>query len=250
MTTVYIKQHIRELDDDRIQGLSAATFRTLMRLRCLAGYEDRDGELPPYEQIAFRLRPDALEADFEELRKVGLLEKLGNGGWRLTTFQAEQSPVSNAERQRAWRERHGLAPKTEPEPGRNETLQPPVVVVQEQVPSTESQVQEQEQEQGGSLRNGPLRNEALQPVVVVGQLKSLGVLESMAAKLVQDYGPEHCASKIPAYLQQIKAGKTHGPGWLVRAIQEDWKDASPPDPNSDVSRQRYVEGQYADFIEH
>lgn len=139
--TVYIKLRLSDLDDERIVNLTPTAFRTLILLRLVAGVEDRDGELPGLGQMAFRLRTtgDALEPNLSELARAGLIENAG-AVWRLTTFRAEQAPISNAERQRAWYERHNLHP--------NESLEPPEVLKD----STNTQVQDKsESRQGESL---------------------------------------------------------------------------------------------------
>ena len=242
MTGIYIKAHIRELDDERIVGLSSTAFRTLVLLRFLAGIEDRDGELPSFSQIAFRLRTNVapLEADLEELRRAGLVDHEA-GPWRLTSFQEEQAAVTGKERTRAWRVRHGLAPCDEtsrPAQSGDETSQPPLVVVQEQEQAQEQERDKTTTRQGKTSRHGD--ETSPDAVVVVAALKNLNIEPRTAEELVREKGPAYVQEKIDAYLQAIKAGRVKSPGWLVGAILNDWKGTSPPDPDSDAQRQRYA----------
>jgi hypothetical protein len=259
MSSIYIKARLKELDDDRVVSLPAPIFRLLVLLRLLAGVEDKDGELPRFGAIAWRLHylEGQLEADMDELLRLGFLERSAET-WRLINFSEEQAPLTTAERSRGYHQRH-KTPATESgedatkrgrplghktpatESGEDATKRGrPLVVVQEQ---DQDQEQDQEQEQGKEKsRESATKRDETSQAVVVARLGKLSIEPvGRAEDLVQEYGPEYIQEKIDVYLHAIRAHKATGPGWLIRAIREDWKDAVPPDPDGAEQRQRYAE---------
>jgi len=72
----------------------------------------------------------------------------------------------------------------------------------------------------------------------------------VARRLAARY-PERVRRQLVHYRWAERQGRARGPGWLVRAIEEDW----PPPPELerrlavDDSR-RYISGRYGALIQH
>lgn len=102
----WMKLYYEMLDDPKVGRLSDSEHRTMVNCFLLAGKMDEDGRLPSVADIAWQLRRDEGEllADMEALAKVGILLVV-EGGWMVTNFVKRQARVSDAERQRAYRDR-------------------------------------------------------------------------------------------------------------------------------------------------
>lgn len=102
----WIKLYHEILDDPKMGRLSDRLFRRTIEFFLLAGEVDRDGELPPLPDIAWRLRTDdeQLETEMIELQRIGILS-YSEGEWVVTKFADRQSAVSGAERVARYRQR-------------------------------------------------------------------------------------------------------------------------------------------------
>ena len=79
-----------------------------------------------------------------------------------------------------------------------------------------------------------------------------------AQRLVDTYKPERIQRQIVHYRWARREGKAAGPGWLIRAIENDWP--LPPEVERLLAaedpefvkrlRQRYITGKCAEYIEH
>ena len=95
----WIKLYHEILDDPKMGKMSDRLWRRTIEMFLLAGDYDKDGELPPLEDLAWRLRSDneTLQQDVEELKRIGILS--ANGSIHLVTnFSERQSAMSGAER--------------------------------------------------------------------------------------------------------------------------------------------------------
>ena len=95
----WIKLYHEILDDPKMGRLSDRLWRRVIEMFLLAGDYDKDGELPPVEDVAWRLRTDneTLQQDIETLQRIGILSV--NGSIHLVTnFSERQSAMSGAER--------------------------------------------------------------------------------------------------------------------------------------------------------
>ena len=115
------------------------------------------------------------------------------------------------------------------------------------------------------------------PIVIVERSKSKKPLKDelkpnaaaalktrmVSTKTIQELLPDHPGEKILEYCKAYDEMKLQdpdkvNPGWLVKAIREGWDisgtlkkaAARRPDPNSEQGRRSYVDGKYAEFIEH
>jgi len=87
-------------------------FAKTIKLFLLAGDHDRDGELPPPDEIAWRLRYEQSNVDetIRYLERNGILSQNGSGTWCITKWDERQGPISGAERVR----RHRISRRNEP----------------------------------------------------------------------------------------------------------------------------------------
>ncbi|NLE99582.1 MAG: hypothetical protein GX601_01245, partial [Anaerolineales bacterium] len=70
-----------------------------------------------------------------------------------------------------------------------------------------------------------------------------------ARRLVERY-PARAERQLAHYRWACRRGKARSPGWLVRAIFEDWE--LPPEVQRELDRddpRRYIRGAAADFIQ-
>lgn len=102
----WIKLYHEILEDPKMCRLSDRMYRRTIELFLIAGETAKDGYLPCLEDMAWKLRMRAedLETDLVELQKTGIISMIDNE-WLVTKFAERQEPVSNAERQKSFRER-------------------------------------------------------------------------------------------------------------------------------------------------
>lgn len=122
MAYYYIKLHHEILDDPKMGRLSDHLWRRAIEVFLLAGDNERDGELPSLEDMAWRLRTnnEALQNDLTALQRIGIVTFLDsnencnmkrNGNvtppvtYYVTNWEKRQSPATSAERVRRFRER-------------------------------------------------------------------------------------------------------------------------------------------------
>lgn len=101
----WIKLYHEILDDPKMGRLRDNLWRRVIECFLIAGEMQGNGELPPLEDMAWRLRvnEEILESELGELAGVGILERR-NGGWFVTNFADRQSAMSSSERGKRWRE--------------------------------------------------------------------------------------------------------------------------------------------------
>jgi hypothetical protein len=105
----WVKLWIDILSDYKISTLSDSAFRVFIECLALAGEHgngDNEGLLPDVKQMAWRLRrqEEDLIALLDVLVIAGLVDK-HNNEYKVTAFSKRQSALSNAERQKLYRER-------------------------------------------------------------------------------------------------------------------------------------------------
>jgi len=105
----WVKLWIDILSDYKISTLSDSAFRVFIECLALAGEHgngDNEGLLPDIKQMAWRLRRQEkdLIALLDVLVIAGLVDK-HNNEYKVTAFSKRQSALSNAERQKLYRER-------------------------------------------------------------------------------------------------------------------------------------------------
>lgn len=106
MNNWWIKLYHEMLEDPKVGRLTDSQYRTMIECFLLAGRENLEGALPAVEDIAWQLRKDleGLKADMAALAAVGILTETP-GGWVVTNYAKRQAKISNAEKQKAYRER-------------------------------------------------------------------------------------------------------------------------------------------------
>jgi len=102
----WIKLYHEILDDPKMGRLSDRLWRRTVEMFLMAGRQGGDGELPSISDMAWTLRlsPDELQADLDELEKVGIIRQ-DDGDPFVVHFAERQAPDTPAERKRRQRER-------------------------------------------------------------------------------------------------------------------------------------------------
>lgn len=78
------------------------------------------------------------------------------------------------------------------------------------------------------------------------KLRARGVSGTTLLDIIKTVKPEKIISYCDWYDKEAKDGKVHNGGWLVTAIREKWWIPG----NAKPQERNYLEGKYADFIEH
>lgn len=102
----WAKLWIETLDDPKVARLPDSSWRRFFECILLAKELDEGGYLPSIADIAWRLRKDetSVNDDMSRLALAGLVEIADDGRWFVTNFDKRQSKMSDAERQRRYRE--------------------------------------------------------------------------------------------------------------------------------------------------
>lgn len=103
----WLKLYHEMLDDPKVARLPDSSYRRFIECLLLAGETDKNGILPPIEDMAWRLRIDetSLSQDMSRLALAGLVELKEGGRWFVTSFQRRQAAVTTSERVKRHRER-------------------------------------------------------------------------------------------------------------------------------------------------
>lgn len=101
----WIKLYHEILDDPKMARLSDECWRRAIELFLLAGDYAKGGLLPPFSDIAWRLRVDEsnLLQNFQELQTLGIISESTSGEWCVTHFKERQNADSSIERMRRFR---------------------------------------------------------------------------------------------------------------------------------------------------
>lgn len=126
----WIKLYHEIIHDPKMGRLPDRVWRRAIELFLIAGESGNDGILPSIEDMAWTLRvdPQELQADLEELEKVGIVILQDDMLPVVTNFAERQAPVSDAERMQQLRDRKRKAQYYGDEPVTNEVqgVTPPV----------------------------------------------------------------------------------------------------------------------------
>jgi hypothetical protein len=116
MAYYYLKLYHEILDDPKMGRLSDHLYRRVIEVFLIASASiERDGYLPPIDDIAWKLRttPEELSNDFSEIEKTGIIKMTEPGRWYVTNFIKRQSAVTVNERVKRYREReHTVTPES------------------------------------------------------------------------------------------------------------------------------------------
>lgn len=107
MTSRYwIKLWIEILDDPKMGKMPDWLWRRTVELFLLAGENGNDGELPSVSDMAWRLRSDEpkLSEALRALERVGVVEPLPEGKWKVKNFVKRNEALDDVTRQRLHRE--------------------------------------------------------------------------------------------------------------------------------------------------
>src|SRR4030042_462165 len=105
-TTYWIKLYHEILDDPKMAMLPDRLWRRIIELFLMAGRYNKGGILPDTNQIAWMLRmnTDELAMDMQQIQTTGIIERQVNG-WLIPQFANRQIALTDAEKQKAYRER-------------------------------------------------------------------------------------------------------------------------------------------------
>ena len=106
----WIKLYHEILYDRKMATMRSDLWQRTIQMFLIAGEEDRDGNLPSIDDIAFTLRmnKEQLETDMVELQSVGILS-INNGQWYVTKFSERQAKMDKAEYMRRKRDENQTA---------------------------------------------------------------------------------------------------------------------------------------------
>ena len=120
----WIKLYHEILDDPKMGRLSDSAYRRCIELFLMAGRDGNDdGSLPDFDDIAWKLRVsnDQLQKDLAELEAAEIVCFV-DGKPFVTNFAKRQARISNAEKQKAYRERKRLEDLEESDEDDTESL--------------------------------------------------------------------------------------------------------------------------------
>ena len=101
----WIKLYHETLDDPKMGRLTDRQYRRVIELFLLAGDYEKDGVLPPFEDIEFRLRsPEGLKEDLEILMKCEIISIDEQNRYYITRWEDRQGAMTSTERTQRWRE--------------------------------------------------------------------------------------------------------------------------------------------------
>jgi len=106
MSKYWIKLYHEVLDDPKMGRLQDNLYRRCIELFLLAGETDNGGELPPIDDMAWRLRldPDMLTEELIEIERTTRIVRRIDGGWVVTKFAERQDADTGSERVNRYRE--------------------------------------------------------------------------------------------------------------------------------------------------
>ena len=287
MAGYWLKLYTEILDDPKYFKLSDHAKLAMFELLIIAKKYDNTGDLPSIDNICFHSRreidwwTDALE----ELERIKFIvvppdDKLDDP-LKIRKFAERQAAVPGYERAKRSRELRNTPPPGKINPC-NETHDIACEthdIACDNVTNVSRTCNERDGE--SYIESEPdiyteVESEP-DPIVIVERSKSKKPLKDdlkpkaaaalktrmVSTKTIQELLPDHPGERILEYCKaydEMKLqdpDKTH-PGWLVKAIQESWDisgilkkaAARRPDPNSEQGRRSYVDGKYAEFIEH
>lgn len=113
VTFYWIKLYYEILDDPKMGRVPDHLWRRAIELFLLAGECNNGGYLPDVDSISWRLRTTNADITdcLAELEALHIVTHEGND-WIVTNFSKRQGAQSNADRQRAYRERNGKSNET------------------------------------------------------------------------------------------------------------------------------------------
>jgi len=265
----WIKLWTEILDDPKLGRLDAATKWHFVSLCLLAGECDLEGYIAnskeplSMDDISWRLRenPAHLEASMQILQDHGLIA-LDDGCWLVVNFSKRQGR-SQSEKRAAWRERKQRQRDRERDTEEEEEECPEDVtrdsdVTPASVPALEKRREEgdEERREEGDNNNAAAaaptssRDPPLQEFLAIFQKHRFDndVQEYAIAALGLDYDPEtilnvaHWARKKGMNLGQAVVA-------MPQALAK-WENYRKQPDADDGDRRRYIEGQFAEYIQH
>lgn len=98
----WIKLWVEILDDPKMGMMSDHIWRRTIEMILRAGELNEDGNIHSTEEITWRLRGDDVEMiqALRHMEKVGIVEHMPDGGWRLMHFAKRNEALDDVTRQR------------------------------------------------------------------------------------------------------------------------------------------------------
>jgi len=284
MKRYWYKTYVEDVFSKTRMQLPDWLFRRLVEFEAFAADFGEDGLLPPVADMAWILRPvdeTKLSEALLALSQVGEVEQTPEGGWRLTHFEKRQERVSPAERTRQSRLRHNYMPT------RNNSLQPrdsdvtddetkryrevAEGVTTSSSSSSESVSLSGSDSEGGGVGEGDWIPESpaqakTHPDIqtfqaICGRIPGVRDYE-LVISTIQLLRAKHGAQLIeavkPCWLawstRKTKNGRKYDAAslvWLTEwAVNGQIPPANGREPAGAEDRGKYVEGDYAEFVEH
>jgi hypothetical protein len=114
MADYWLKLYTEILDDPKMALLPHKTWRRVIEMFLISKDTSNDGYLPDIDTIAWRLRISKreMEKDMQSLLETGIIMQQ-EGRYYIKNFVKRQSPSTNAERQRQFKERKKVTESVE-----------------------------------------------------------------------------------------------------------------------------------------
>lgn len=264
MKRYWFKTYVEDVFSKQRMQLPDWLFRRLIEFEAFAADFGEDGLLPPVADMAWILRPvdeTKLSEALMALSQVGEVEQTSDG-WRLTHFAKKQAALSDADRQRMSRQRHKGVTKRDDYATEGVTGSS----------SSESNSPlDSESEEGGGVGEGdPIPQTPAQAL----QHPDIQAYQSICGRIpgVRDYaivietirllrakhGEKLVETVKPYWLawssRRTKNGQPYDPASLVWlgewAVNGQIPRANGKEPTSGENREKYVGGEYGDFVQH
>lgn len=265
MKRSWIKLYVEMLDDMKLGPLPVWLKWRFVELLLVAAESDENGMLPPVTQMAWRLRvnEDDLLKSLGALREIGVVCPVGDR-WKVTNFEKRQAAMSNTERVQEFRKRSGNKPETKRYTDDNE----------EDVTSSSSSSDSDSvsgSEEGGGAGEGDWIPETPAQAsehpdiqafkAICGRIpgvRDYAIVIDTIRLLRAKHGAKLTETVKPCWLawstRKTKNGRQYDAASLVWLTEWAVNGQIPPVNGRETRRAddpgKYVEGDYAEFVEH
>jgi hypothetical protein len=284
MKRYWYKTYVEDVFSKTRMQLPDWLHRRLTEFEAFAADFGEDGLLPPVADMAWILRPvdeTKLSEALLALSRVGEVEQTPEGGWRLTRFEARQMRVPEAERTRQSRLRKSsVTTRNNSLQGRDGNSNDDVThrdsavaddVTSPLSSSSESSSVLSDSEEGGGGGEGnwipetPAQAKEHPDIrafqAICGRIpgaRDYELVISTIRLLRAQHGAKLTETLQPFWLawsgRKSKSGRPYDPAslvWLTEwAVNGTIPQANGKEPSRADDRGKYVEGSYAEFVEH
>ena len=246
----WIKLYHEILYDRKLASLDDHLWRCILECFLMAGEQNEEGYLPSLDNMAWTLRADIeqLETDLNELIRIGILE-FKDERYFVRKFSDRQEPLPKAEYMRRKRER---AQKDEHYDSLPPRYQPVTISHIESESDIESDVDTDTEEEANpdgiyAELSVAFCNKTQLPELTGGPQKWHESLTRMGDAGVKPIDIENAVDILrdkDYSIVRLSSVENTAIGEMSKRV------GKKPDPDSEEARQRYVSGEFSEFIEH